>query len=213
VSTRAGVVARAQRVGVYDELPTRWLVRSITGRGMVQWVDEQGHPGKATLDDLDDLDRLNLYVEGEHGIEPTAVWLTEAGLPMRYRSWNRVFGLANARCAAQGLQVFCSPHMLRHSFALQMVISLHYALDRRLGLTAAERKYYETVYGNVWTLVKDLLGHSSEETTKAVYLEPVRGLQLDTLLNDASDESADELLTRLAKQTGLILDVPQDVSA
>ncbi|WP_063271559.1 site-specific integrase [Amycolatopsis keratiniphila] len=213
VSTRAEVVARAQRSGVYDALPARWLVRSINNRGSVQWVDEQGRPGKATLDDLDDLDRRKLYIEGEHGIEPMAIWLTETGLPMRYRSWNRVFGLANARCKAQGLKVFCSPHMLRHSFALQMVISLHYAMDRRLGLTAAERKYYETVYGNVWSLVKDLLGHASEETTKAVYLEPVRGLQLETLLNDASDESADELLARLAEQTGLILDIPQDVSA
>jgi site-specific recombinase XerD len=213
VSTRVEAVAKAQRAGVYDALPTRRLVQNVSPRGRVQWVDERGCSGTASLDTLDDLDRLDLYVEGEQGLEPMAVWLTESGLPMRYRSWNRVFGLANARCAAQGLRVFCSPHMLRHSFALQMVISLHYALDRRLGLTPAERKYYETVYGNVWTLVKDLLGHSSEETTKAVYLEPVRGLQLDTLLNDASDESANELLTRLARQTGLILDVSQGVSA
>lgn len=101
----------------------------------------------------------------------------------------------------------------RHSFALQMLISLHYALDRRLGLTPAERKYYETVYGNVWTMVKDLLGHASEETTKSVYLEPVRGLQLDTLLNDVTADNADELLARLAEQTGLVLDVAPKVSA
>src|SRR5205807_2287419 len=112
----------------------------------------------------------------------------------------RVFGLANARCEKLGLRVFCSPHMLRHSFALQMLVSLHYALDRKFGLTPSERKYYETIYGNVWSLVKDLLGHASEETTKNVYLEPVRGLQLDTLLNDADDETRDELLTRLAEQ-------------
>lgn len=213
LSTRAAAVARAQRAGVYEALPVRKVVQDVSGRGRVRWVDERGRPGAAMLDNLDDLDRLDLYYEGEHGLEPMAVWLTESGTPMRYRSWNRVFGLANARCAAQGLGLFCSPHMLRHSYALQMLISLHYALDRRLGLSPADRKYYEQVYGNVWSMVRDLLGHASEETTKSVYLEPVRGLQLDTLLNDVGEESADELLTRLAEQTGLVLDVPREIGA
>ncbi|MBF6214322.1 site-specific integrase, partial [Nocardia puris] len=133
VSTRAEAVARAQRTGIYDRLPNRRLVQHISPRGSVRWVDASGRLGMGTLDTLDDLDRLDLYIEGENGLEPLAVWLTESGLPMRYRSWNRVFGLANARCQAQGMRVFCSPHMLRHSFALQQLISLHYALDRRLG--------------------------------------------------------------------------------
>lgn len=213
LSTRAEAIARAQHAGVYDRLPNRRLVQTISPRGSIRWVNAGGQVGTGTLDTLDDLDRLDLYIEGEHGLEPLAVWLTESGTPMRYRSWNRVFGLANARCQAQGLRVFCSPHMLRHSFALRQLISLHYALDRRMGLTPTERKYYETVYGNVWTMVKDLLGHASEETTKTVYLEPVRGLQLDTLLNDTPAENSDELLARLAEQTGLVLDVPSAVSA
>ncbi|MBF6216270.1 hypothetical protein IU487_35355 [Nocardia puris] len=62
-------------------------------------------------------------------------------------------------------------------------------------------------------MVKDLLGHASEETTKNVYLEPVRGLQLDTLLNDTPAEDTDELLARLAEQTGLVLDVSAAATA
>jgi len=209
ITTRAHAVARAQHRGVYARLPVCWVVRTIDRRGMVHWVDQDGQEHKALLDVLDEADRRNLYWEDTDGLEPLAVWLTEAGLPMRPGSWNKVFTQANQRCQQQGLELVCSPHMLRHSMALQMLISLHYALDRRMGLTSAERRYFQTVYGNVWTLVKDLLGHASEETTKAVYLEPVRGLQLDTLLNDIEDDSAEELLTRLAEQTGLVLDIPR----
>src|SRR6266542_923648 len=99
---------------------------------------------------------------------------------MRPGSWNKVFAQANQRCQQQRLELGCSPHMLRHSMALSMLIALHYALDRRMGLTPAERRYYQSVYGNVWTLV-----------------------------NEVADDSAEELLTRLAEQTGLVLDAPR----
>lgn len=66
--------------------------------------------------------------------------------------------------------------------ALRMLISLHNALDRRLGLTAAQRLHYEEVYGQVWQMVEDMLGHRSEQVTRDVYLEPVRGLQLERSL-------------------------------
>lgn len=208
LTTRAQAVRRAQESGLYEALPVRWVVQGTGRRGTVRWVDQDGLRGEAPLDALDEADRRHLYADGEDGLEPMAVWLTEAGLPMRYRSWNNVFRQANIRCASLGLEVFCTPHMLRHSFALTMLVSLHHAMDRRLGLTPAERRYYEQVYGNVWMLVKDLLGHSSVEVTRAVYLEPVRGLQLDTLLNDVEEGNADDLLARLAAQTGLIMDVP-----
>jgi site-specific recombinase XerD len=213
MTTRAEAVRRAQQAGTYQALPVRWNVQGTSRRETVRWVDQDGVRGEAPLNALTAAERLNLYVEGEDDVQPLAVWLTEAGLPMRYRSWNKVFGQANTRCESLGLHLFCSPHMLRHSFALTMLISLHHALDRRLGLSPAERRYYEQVYGNVWTLLKDLLGHSSVEVTRNIYLEPVRGLQLDTLLNDVEDETADDLLTRLAAQTGLILDVARQATA
>ncbi len=96
--------------------------------------------------------------------------------------------------------------MLRHSFALHMLVSLEYAFDRRLGLTPSERRYYQDVYGRVWDLVSDMLGHSDEKITKEVYLEPVRGLQLDFILNDSGDEDVDALLTMIARTSGLVAD-------
>ena len=95
--------------------------------------------------------------------------------------------------------------------ALRSLVSLHHALDRRLGLTPAERRHYEALYGNVWSMVKDLLGHRSEETTRSIYLEPVRGLQLESLLNDEEHPDNTELLARLAERTGLVLDTPGQV--
>ncbi|MGW1620117.1 hypothetical protein [Streptomyces sp. NPDC002172] len=55
--------------------------------------------------------------------------------------------------------------------------------------------------------MKDLLGHRSEETTREIYLEPVRGLQIETLLEDVDNPGSSEVLARLAERTGLVLDV------
>ena len=44
-----------------------------------------------------------MFVEGESGLEPAMVWLSESGLPMPHTTWQKIFQLANARCAAQGL--------------------------------------------------------------------------------------------------------------
>jgi len=207
-TTRARAVARARAEGRYENVRRRWLVRDINRAGLVRWDDGGGVVSQAPLNALTDTDRQRLYVEADGGVEPLALWLTEAGLPMGYRSWSRVFDRANTRCAALGAPVFCTPHMCRHSFALRMLVSLHHALDRRLGLDPAERRHYQQVYGSVWDLVKDLLGHRSVETTRDIYLEPVRGLQLDSLLDGEDHAPSDEVLARLAVTTGLVLDVP-----
>lgn len=124
---------------------------------------------------------MRLFTEGEDGLEPLWLWLGESGMPMAYESWEKVFDAANARVAAilaprdgnsgaTRTPVVISPHMLRHSFALHMLAALHHALDRRFGLTPEERKHLRQVYGDPWALVRDLLGHSSEHTTRLVYL-------------------------------------------
>ncbi|MEU2238264.1 hypothetical protein ABZ572_02515 [Streptomyces sp. NPDC018338] len=133
-----------------------------------------GRTGRVGLNELDDRQRLRLFVRGPQGLEPAMLWLTESGMPRRYRGWSNLFGRANRRCEDLGLELFATPHMARHSFALRMLVSLHYAMDRRMGLSADQRRHYEEIYGGVWSMVKDLLGHRSEETTRAIYLEPVR---------------------------------------
>ncbi|KAF5994539.1 integrase [Streptomyces sp. WAC00263] len=206
LSTRAEAVRLAQDRGSYDDVPGQRIIRKITRRGKVLWTERDSRLGEGTLDTLTAADRLRLYFRTENGLEPAMLWLTESGLPFSYKNWTKVFERASDRCQALGLGVFATPHMLRHSMALRVLIALHNALDRRLGLTPADRRHYEDVYGQVWSMVKDMLGHKNEQVTRDVYLEPVRGLQLDALLNDGANPVNADKLAELSARTGLILD-------
>jgi site-specific recombinase XerD len=202
---REQAVRRARSAGRYAPLPGILVVEEISRRGLVRWTAPGGRAQQGTLDTLTWRQRLRLFVRTEDGLEPAMLWLTEAGMPMDYKSWTKVFERASDRCARLGLSVWATPHMLRHSMALRMLVSLNNALDRRLGLSAQERRHYEEIYGNVWAMVKDLLGHSNEQITRDVYLEPVRGLQLESLLNDEHNPVNDQVLAELGEKTGLIL--------
>lgn len=206
LSLRAEAVRRAQRSGVYDHVPGQRIVQEITRAGRVLWTDRAGRTGESALETLTAAERLRLFVDTEDGLEPAMLWLTETGLPLSYMTWTKVFERASDRCAGLGIEVFATPKMLRHSMALRMLISLHNALDRRLGLSPGQRRHYEEVYGQVWSMVKDMLGHRSEQVTRDVYLEPVRGLQLESLLNDEDNPINTEKIAELAVRTGLILD-------
>ncbi|MFE5372775.1 site-specific integrase [Streptomyces mirabilis] len=206
-STRALVVARARARGTYEQLPDLRIVREVTRSRRVRWTGRDGRTGERALGLLTAVDRMRLFVDGEDGLEPAMLWLSETGLPLEYKSWTKVFERASDRCATLGLDVFATPKMLRHSMALRMLIALHNALDRRLGLTPAQRLHYEEVYGQVWLMVKDMLGHRSDQVTRDVYLEPVRGLQLESLLNDDDNPVNAEKIAELAARTGLILDM------
>jgi integrase len=158
---------------------------------------------------------MRLFTQGERGLEPLWLWLAEDGRPMAYESWEKVFAAADTRVAAaftaagcrdakHRAAITCRPHMLRHSFALYMLVALHHALDRRFGLTPEERRHFRHVYGDPWVMVRDLLGHRSEQTTRLIYLEPLNGLQVRSLLDH--DEDLDALLSRVAASSRLVMD-------
>jgi integrase len=184
-TTRADAVRRARRHRRYEQVPGKLVVSRIShgARPKVAWRDEYGRVAEVPLGAIGPDERMRLFTEGEDGLEPLWLWLGESGMPMAYESWEKVFDAANARVAAvlastfdgdraRRAPVVISPHMLRHSFALHMLVALHHALDRRFGLTPEERKHLRQVYGDPWVLVRDLLGHSSEQTTRLVYLKP-----------------------------------------
>ncbi|MGY1582035.1 hypothetical protein [Streptomyces sp. MN13] len=80
-----------------------------------------GGAGESALGRLTAAERMGLFVDGEDGLEPTMLWLTESDLPMAYASWTKVFERASNCCTAAGPEVFATPKMLRHSAALRML--------------------------------------------------------------------------------------------
>jgi integrase len=96
----------------------------------------------------------------------------------------------------------------RHTFALKMLVTLQRGMDRRFGLAADERDHLRKVYGNAFALVKDLLGHRSEQTTRDIYLEPLNGIRLAQILDGSED--LDQILAQVASCSRLVMDVGGD---
>lgn len=206
VSTRAAAVRRAQQQGRYESLASRLVVVGAE-RSALRLRDRSGEVRTSSLDLLSARDRASLFVEGEGGLEPAMVFLGESGLPMNFESWEAVFAGASRRCARLDVPVWCYPHMLRHSFALRMLVTMLHAFDRRMGLTPEERRDYRLLFGDPWTLVQTLLGHTNPQTTRDIYLEPVSGLHVDLFLNsdgDSGDDEFTDFVQRHLISTGLV---------
>ncbi len=213
-STRSEAISRARALGRYDRMRGIRQVRDFSfDRRDVTYVDEDGVLGQVQLDALDENERTRLFVTGPGGLEPAWLWLGESGLPMLPASWEVVFDRANDRCERYGLpDLFCRPHMLRHSFALLMLIGIQYRHDRRFGLTPEERQEHRELFGDPFWLVKELLGHRRIETTRDTYLAPMAEIQVDELLNDSADqfEFITTILARIAASDPRVIDVDAD---
>lgn len=199
MSTRAEMVTKARDAGRYENVHDMLILESVDQARRAKITDRAGIVRHLSLDELSDLERLRLYIRKPEGLEPAMIWLSETGRPLKYESWEMVFETASSRCIKQGAPISCTPHMLRHSFALRMLVTLIHATDSRLGITPQERREYRMLYGDSWVLVQTLLGHSGVEITKQVYLEPVQGLQIELFLNSA-EGSEDTFLDKLAHE-------------
>ncbi|MFG2631421.1 tyrosine recombinase XerC [Streptomyces sp. NPDC048473] len=226
-SSRARVVRRAQAQGRYQRLAAWRLVTHQTGgrRRLMHWRDQDGLEGQTALAEATVEDRMSLLTKGPAGPEPLWLWLSESGLPFHPSSWEGVFRAGNTRCQRvmepqTAAPPFCTPHMCRHSFALCMLVVLNHVMDRRMGLTAEERRDFRLLYGDPWRMVQDLLGHAQLETTRAIYLAPVADLQLRSLLADVApvhgpggEMELTELFTRLARESAGIQDLDEKLAA
>ncbi|MFC5724161.1 site-specific integrase [Streptomyces gamaensis] len=201
-SSRAWAIRQAQRHGRYERLRVMRLVIEVT-RGLkpvVRWCDRDGVLGEQELNRLTWRERMLLFAEGPEGPEPLWLWLNEQGLPFLPHSWDGVFRTANQWCERvltpprhlgwdphKTYAPYATVHSARHSFALFMLVVLNAVMDRRYGLTPAERRDFRLLYGDPWFMVQGLLGHASRETTVETYLAPVRHLQLQSMLADAAE--------------------------
>lgn len=207
IGERRDAIRRAQRVGRYD---------AIDGRLEAVAVEKSGRRGRrirlsdGSVQDVVGLTaatRARLFVEGPSGLEPAWLWLTDAGMPMQPQTWNKVFEAANARVtrarAGLGLRsswVHVTPHSLRYSFALMMLIAGVRAIDAERGFGGAD-PFFEFNYDAVFDDVRDLLGHASVETTKRTYLEPVKALRRASVIRGGS---VGEMFDSLAKSSPLV---------
>ena len=134
-TTRRGAIGRAQRAGRYEQVAGKLIVTTAAaGQRRLAWEDGLGRRGEFPVTALDERQRRRLFVQGDEGLEPLQLWLTDGGLPMDYRSWDAVFAAANARCLRLGKPISITPHSCRHSFALKMLVTLQRGLDSRYGL-------------------------------------------------------------------------------
>lgn len=142
---------------------------------------------RRTWSDIGARTRRRLLRRTDAGLEPLALWLNEDGLPRAAHGWQHTFDVANDRIAQLGLASFSvTAHMLRHSFALKWYSIGKLVFTSRLGhLSERERTDLREQFGDTWHLVQAMLGHRTVETTKNVYLEPFRTLDVEVLLAQA----------------------------
>lgn len=159
------------------------------------------------LDGLGPETRMRLFQQGPKGLEPMWLWLNHDGTPRPKQAWNKTFDRANQRVVraqakgGAGRSLWCRPHMLRHSFALRWYCVAKFVAWGRTGqLTERERRDFRDQLGDIWYLMATLLGHANPQTTREVYLEPFRALEVEHLiaLMDADDRAALERMVDVA---------------
>lgn len=213
-TSRRAVIRRAQAAGRYEKMAGVVIVTRRKGHqgSILCWTDGPGRNVERALTTLDAVERAALFIEGPGGLEPLWLWLSQDGTPFWPHSWEAVYRAASERCqrvlaGRTAHPPFFTPHMARHSFALHMLVALQHALDRRFGLTPEERRDFRLLYGDVWAMVRDLLGHRSEETTRDIYLAPVADLQVRSLLMEDPSQDMGDLMALIAKASGRVLDI------
>lgn len=95
----------------------RWWSQT-PGRPIAVEIGQHGSRHLVKVAQLGPAERRRVLVDTPRGLEPAAFWLSEYGLPVAVPSWKNIFADANARCRVEGVDIYCHPHMLRHTFAV-----------------------------------------------------------------------------------------------
>lgn len=190
-TSRRAAIERARKSGRYQDVLTVEVTdMQVSTAGVKFRYDNSWHHHDHIEIDV----RRAMFINTADGSEPLWLWLNEAGMPMLKDTWTDVFKAANMRVAAlfdrsRETEAIhrnvraprISPHSLRHSFALFMLIALHKSVDARRGNDRTVG-YDEERYRVAWEIVRDLLGHNSITTTRDRYLAPLNGVRLKSLV-------------------------------
>lgn len=211
--SRADVIERARRRGAYDQVAGLRIVTGYNPASRCLYIAGPDGSRPVSVNSLGPDERRRLFRRAPGGLEPLAVWLSVGGLPKMAHSWEDTFRAANERVRASWLaaggadeaQLFCRPHMLRHSFALKWFSVLSVVWDHRLeGFSEEERRDLRDQFGDIWYQLATLLGHADPATTRTYYLEPFTGLDVNYLMSvlDDGERTAIDALARAAGMAG-----------
>jgi len=193
---RATAVRRARAAGRYEQIAVARLLTRMLPDRRARLVTQDGLVSEVPLDSLTPLERRRLLRETPQGLEPVALWLNEDGLPRDPHGWEHVFAEANKRLRGLGLEGFAgAPHMLRHSCALRWFSVGRLLFDKKFAhLDGEELRDLRYEFGSTWDLVRLMLGHADQRTTKETYLEPFEALELEILLLHAGSSGIADLM-------------------
>jgi site-specific recombinase XerD len=191
---RRQAVAEAQRLGFASRMSLR-AERIVDGKVIFPSGD------RVPVADLSVRERLGLWVGESDTGGPAALWLTQDGRAMQPDSWNAVFTLASRRARRAGAAIeLVTPHMLRHTFAVQLLKNL---IDVQLGRLGAgglgsvdsRSAVYQRVTFDPLRIVQQKLGHRDQRTTQ-IYLNHLDEVQ------DMTDDALDRLRSQLDGEAG-----------
>jgi integrase len=181
---------REQRVravrasGDYDRLLQRGqglMCRRLTATGC-QTREPDGAWGRRRWADLDVSERRRLLEVDGSGevVGPVMLWVAEGGQPAEVKSWQTMFRRASERCAAAGIGLDVSAHVLRHSFAtraLSALIATQMDSERVVdAFGGIPETRYRKVFGDPLRTLQQWLGHRSITSTY-IYLDNVAELR------------------------------------
>ncbi len=150
-----------------------------------------GDGSRVRMHRFDPGERLRLIlIRNGSPVEPAALWVSEVGVPVLPNTWEAAFLRASRRCAASGLDIYVSPHRLRHTFAVHMLAMLIEQRAHSVQLDTGNRDIYRQILSDPLQQVQRLLGHASITTTY-IYLDEIAA-EADTI-----DTAVERLLATL----------------
>jgi site-specific recombinase XerD len=182
-----GDIERRIAVAKAPPRPVVPLVLSPDGRNA---VDDSGR--RIALTRLRAQDRQRLLRSPDGMPEHASLWLTERGQPVSSGTWEVAFRRASQRCQAFGLDITVTPHMLRHTFAVNMLSMLiREQVGKIFNPTDAHGAAYRQMLGDPLRHLQHLLGHANITSTY-IYLDSLAEAQ--ELVDVAADRWTDELM-------------------